>query len=177
MAEQQFLKSKTVWNTKNGNPCTAHESPLEPGVWHMPADSCDTEPPAFDIDTQMAVWDGTNWAIERKPIPGELDPEDDGDSIDPEYKDHRTWNPMLIMRQQRRALLEKTDIFLAVNDFPISDETRQAWQDYRQELRDLPDKYPNPQWDESQDGKLTNMVWPRNPDGYSEPDDIFKTMM
>ena len=66
---------------------------------------------------------------------------------------------------------------MAVNDFPISDETRQAWQDYRKELRDLPDKYPNPQWDESQDGKLTNMVWPRNPDGYSEPDDIFKAMM
>ena len=76
------------------------------------------------------------------------------------------------MRNQRRALLEKTDIFLAVNDFPIDDATRQAWQDYRKELRDLPDKYPNPQW--SDDGKLTNMVWPRNPDGYSDPDDIFK---
>ena len=163
------LKSKTVWMATNGNPCTAYESPLEPGVWHMPADSCDSEPPPFDIDTHIAVFDGTDWEVKTKPGPeGVEDPEPTAAG----YSDFRTWNPMMIMRNQRRALLEKTDIFLAVNDFPIDDATRQAWQDYRKELRDLPDKYPNPQW--SDDGKLTNMVWPRNPDGYSDPDDIFK---
>jgi len=75
---------------------------------------------------------------------------------------------------QHEELLEKTDIYLAVNDFPMDEATKEAWATYRRELRDLPNKYPNPQWGD--DGKITNMIWPRNPDGYSDPSEIFEVL-
>lgn len=167
MAEEE-RKSKTVWNTNNGNVCIAWESPLEPDVYHLPADTCEVEPPSFDEETQVCTFDGTNWNV--GPIP-----EEDNEPVganDP--GDFRTWNAMMVMRSQRTALLEKTDIYLAVNDFPMDEATKEAWATYRRELRDLPNKYPNPQWGD--DGKITNMIWPRNPDGYSDPSEIFEVL-
>ena len=166
MAEQAFLKEKTVWSINTGTPTTAHESPLEPGVWHLPGESTEEAPPEFDEETQICKFIDEEWVVTE--IADEPDDQQDYPAPGPK----ETWNPMMIMRNQRKALLDRTDMFLSIPDFPIDDATREAWKAYRKELRDLPDKYPNPAWGE--DGKLTNMQWPRNPDGYTEPDDIFE---
>lgn len=66
------------------------------------------------------------------------------------------------LREQRDPLLDKTDRF-ALPDFPHdSDEIRQAWLNYRQELRDLPANSPNVSID-LETGELTGVVWPTEP--------------
>tara|TARA_B100000085_G_C18329173_1_gene425580 strand:+ start:423 stop:662 length:240 start_codon:yes stop_codon:yes gene_type:complete len=54
---------KIVWNINTGHPETVHESPLEPGVWHMPSDVCEVEPPSFDDATQRCKYDGSKWTV------------------------------------------------------------------------------------------------------------------
>ena len=54
---------KTVWNINPGHPETVHESPLEPGVWHMPSDVCEVEPPSFDEATQRCKYNGSEWTV------------------------------------------------------------------------------------------------------------------
>ncbi|MDF3822336.1 hypothetical protein P3G55_20700 [Leptospira sp. 96542] len=52
---------------------TADESPLEPGVWLIPAGAIDV--PAPDVpEGQRARWQGGAWAFEPIPVP-EPDPE------------------------------------------------------------------------------------------------------
>lgn len=49
----------------------ADPSPLEPGVWLIPAQAVTQQPPTHG-EGQQAVWTGENWAV--KPIP-EPEPE------------------------------------------------------------------------------------------------------
>jgi len=65
--------------------------------------------------------------------------------------------PLRLLRQQRNQLLQQTD-WRATVDYPNSD--KQAWLDYRQALRDLPET-ADPQLDEN--GQLINIVWPEEP--------------
>jgi len=58
-------KDKIVWNINTGHPETVHESPLEPGVWHMPSDVCEVEPPSFNDETHSCKYDGSKWVIEK----------------------------------------------------------------------------------------------------------------
>lgn len=51
----------------------ADESPLEPGVYLIPAGATVVEPPETE-DGQLARWDGSNWQIENVPVPVELEP-------------------------------------------------------------------------------------------------------
>jgi hypothetical protein len=68
--------------------------------------------------------------------------------------------PMKQLRQERNKKLFDTD-YRIVADFPHpSEEVKQAWITYRQELRDLPTT-STPQLDEN--GKLTNVIWPTPP--------------
>ena len=66
------------------------------------------------------------------------------------------------LREQRDPLLDKTDRY-ALPDFPHdSDEIRQAWLNYRQQLRDLPANSPHVSID-LETGELTGVVWPTEP--------------
>jgi len=65
--------------------------------------------------------------------------------------------PLRLLRIQRNQLLQQTD-WRATVDYPNPD--KQAWLDYRQALRDLPET-ADPQLDEN--GQLTNIVWPEEP--------------
>ena len=42
------MKYKTYWNALDGSEVQACESPLEEGVFHIPAHSVETKPPTFD---------------------------------------------------------------------------------------------------------------------------------
>lgn len=64
------------------------------------------------------------------------------------------------LREERNKKLFDTD-YRIIADFPHpSEEVKQAWITYRQELRDLPTT-STPQLDEN--GKLTNVTWPTPP--------------
>ena len=70
--------------------------------------------------------------------------------------------PIYQLRQMRNKKLRNTDQY-ALPDFPHdSDEIRQAWLNYRQELRDLPANSPDAQID-LETGELTGVVWPTEP--------------
>ena len=46
----------------------ADESPLEPGVFLIPAYATEVEPPAI-LEGQQAVFDGEAWTLEGIPVP------------------------------------------------------------------------------------------------------------
>jgi hypothetical protein len=58
------------------------------------------------------------------------------------------------IRYQRNILLDKTDKYVTIPDWPHpTEEVKQAWLDYRQSLRDLPANTTDPE----------NPVWPSPP--------------
>lgn len=57
-------------------------------------------------------------------------------------------------RFKRDNLLEKTDIFVSVPDYPLTESQRDEIKIYRQQLRDIT----------KQSGFPTNIVWPNIPD-------------
>ena len=65
--------------------------------------------------------------------------------------------PLRLLRLERDRLIQQTD-WRATVDYPNPD--KQAWLDYRQALRDLPET-TDPQLDEN--GQLTNVIWPTPP--------------
>lgn len=56
----------------------------------------------------------------------------------PRYEDP----PMWTLRSLRNSLLKDCD-WTQMPDAPLSNEDKQRWATYRQELRDLPNNYPN----------------------------------
>ena len=73
--------------------------------------------------------------------------------------------PLKYLREERNAMLAESD-WTQTPDVPEAIKT--AWQTYRQELRDLPSKYPNPTFDgnanvASKHLRLTDVVWPNKP--------------
>jgi hypothetical protein len=65
---------------------------------------------------------------------------------------HQIDDPMAGIRAERNRLLGLCDWTQAV-DAPLSDAQKQAWQTYRQELRDLTKNYTLPE----------QVVWPKLP--------------
>ena len=65
-----------------------------------------------------------------------------------------------VLRKERDRLLDKTDKYIIPDFAHPSEEVKQAWITYRQELRDLP-ATATPQLDEN--GNLTNVTWPTPP--------------
>lgn len=57
-------------------PETAFESPLEPGVYPLPASCTELEPPAV-ADGNIAQWDGQQWQEVPAPLP------EDPEEVDP----------------------------------------------------------------------------------------------
>jgi len=144
--------SKTVWSILTGEPVVADESPLEPGVYHIPAGSVEIEPPQFNSSTHNCVYNfiTEEWDVTLKPIISETpDPivyEEPEDLIEE-------------MRQIRNGLLKSSDYRL-LPDYTGSDV--EAWKTYRQELRDFPSTNPNPTWNQ-ETGELENLNWPTEP--------------
>ena len=69
--------------------------------------------------------------------------------------------PIKKLREERNKKLLETDKYTSINDWPhASEEVKQAWVTYREELRDLPIT-ATPQLDSN--GELTNITWPTPP--------------
>ena len=136
------MAQKTVYLRSNGEETTAYESPLEPGVWHIPPKATEEEPPSFDVSKKTCKYIDDEWVIADIPEP-EAEPK-------PEY-------PLAIeqLRFDRNVKLAETDYF-ALSDHTLSD----AMKTYRQDLRNLPST-ASPKLDEN--GNLTNVTWPTKP--------------
>ena len=62
-------KTKTVWNNRDASESIANKSPLEEGVWHMPAGATEVEPPSFNSATHTCSFNGTEWVVVAIPVP------------------------------------------------------------------------------------------------------------
>ena len=67
--------TKTVWKSRDASEVIANESPLEEGVWHIPAGATEVEPPSFNSETHTCSFNGTEWVVAVIPAP-EPEPEE-----------------------------------------------------------------------------------------------------
>lgn len=82
------------------------------------------------------------------------------EQVESKIEELRLLIPMKKLRHERNIKLLETDKY-SITDWPhASEEVKQAWITYRQELRDLP-ATAAPQLDEN--GELTNVTWPTPP--------------
>ena len=104
----------------------------------------------IDNDYNTIVWSETN--TQSKPTLAECEAA---------WQEIMTEAPMKILREERDKKLLETDKYTSIPDWPhSSEEVKQAWITYRQELRDLP-ATATPQLDEN--GNLINVTWPSPP--------------
>ena len=66
-----------------------------------------------------------------------------------------------LVREDRNKKLADTD-YLMQPDYPLTEEARDAWQTYRQALRDLPSNLPDAIID-PESGELVGVEWPIKP--------------
>lgn len=120
----------------------AQESPLEPGVFLLPAGATFVEPPQV-AEGKQAIWGGESWSVQEIPLPPEPEiPE-------PPQPEPLTWDTI---RAQRNYLLAQSD-WTQLADAPLTQEQKNAWAVYRQALRDVPSHFNLPE----------EVVWPSAP--------------
>jgi hypothetical protein len=145
-------------------------SPLEPGVFPLPANMTRTPPPAA-MPQKRAVWNGKDWVMVEDhrgtivynkttlevsimsslgPIPASVT------SVAPPSSFY-SWKgsgwvldrakALAEIRMQRDGKLSACD-YTQLADVPMSDKLRQAWKTYRQQLRNFLDTCDpaNPVW-------------------------------
>lgn len=118
----------------------AFESPVEPGVYLLPANTTGFEPPKFKKN-KVRVWDGQKWEYADGPkkaaskIPAQ-----------PQTAEEKA----AVLRYIRNKKLAVTD-WTQLKDVP--EATSQAWATYRQDLRDLT----------AQENFPENVTWPEEP--------------
>lgn len=67
------MKTKTVHQTDRAGmylgPAIADESPLEPGLFHLPAGAVEITPPEDWPEDKWPRWNGSSWELTNKPQP------------------------------------------------------------------------------------------------------------
>ena len=102
-----------------------------------------------DNDYNQLLWEDTN-TIPKPTI----------EELEQKWQEVQQEKPNKILRKQRDMLLKKTDVY-GLADFNFkTEESKQAWLEYRQALRDLPST-SQPSLDEN--GYLINVTWPTPP--------------
>lgn len=121
--------------TGEGN---AQPDQMQSGKFIIPAFATEVQPPFFD-EGKQAYWNGSAWEIQNVPPP-EPEPQPEIPPITWEY-----------IRAERDGLLFNSDWAVLPDADPKP--SKQAWLDYRQALRDVPQNFPTPE----------SVVWPQKP--------------
>lgn len=119
-----------AYNIHNANQVQRQESPLEPGVWLMPGQCTDVEPPEFNRETHTCKFNGTEWIVEVI-----VDLEAENNKPDPIPVEDIPLVALNMVREQRDSKLVESD-WRVNTDYPYDDQ--EAWKTYREELRQLP---------------------------------------
>ena len=130
-------------------PSIAYESPLAPGIFHIPGGAIDTPPPEIP-NGQRVRWQDGAWAFE------DLSPDTDT-SLEP--SESLTEEQLLAtltanVRNRRNQLLKDSD-WTQLSDVQesLDADKKTAWATYRQALRDIT----------SQPGFPKDVTWPTTP--------------
>lgn len=120
--------------------CTgeADPSPLENGVWLVPANATTVEPPVIP-EGMAARWNGDSWSLESLPIQQDQISVPEQDNID----------PILLCKAKAKQLLQETD-WSQLSDVAISNKA--AFDAYRSAVRAI---YFSP---------VIEPVWPERPE-------------
>jgi hypothetical protein len=150
---------------------TADPSPLEPDVYLIPGGAVDASAPTIP-EGKRARWVDGNWVFEdippekpKQPYPSWTYDEDTNEWVPPVAKpdgdaewneNSQEWTPgpevsAREVRSERDHLLADSD-WAVLPDAPVANG--QAWKDYRQALRDVP----------QQVGFPTEIDWPVKPE-------------
>ena len=82
-------------------------------------------------------------------------------TISEKYADYTLAHNLDVLRQERNSRLSQSDMY-GLADYPFkSEESKQSFLDYRQELRNITKTYPAPETDENDN--LIGIVWPVKP--------------
>ncbi len=82
-------------------------------------------------------------------------------TISEKYADYTLEHNLDVLRQERNSRLSQSDMY-GLADYPFkSEESKQSFLDYRQELRNITKTYPAPETDENDN--LIGIVWPVKP--------------
>ncbi len=129
----------------------------ETPIWILPLNCTDVAPPAVD-EAQILNWNGSAWVITDKPLPTpspENTPQPSYDYTTSECVwDIDQWiiNPSWDrVRMHRDWLLKESDWSVSIDATPKP--SKEAWLEYRQALRDVPQNFDSPE----------DVVWPTKP--------------
>jgi hypothetical protein len=129
----------------------AQESPLEAGVYLLPAGATFIEPPQI-TDGHELSWNGESWKLQMIPTPEIPEPEIPEPEPAPEPEPEPaplTWDDI---RSVRNGVLTQCD-WTQLADAPLTTEQRAAWASYRQQIRAVPQTFETPE----------AVVWPSQP--------------
>ena len=109
-------------------PVEADESPLEPGVFHIPRNALDVPLPQVP-EGKVALWQNGQWVFVNPPDPEQEEPPLDG-------------VPQVVTRFQARAALHLAGLLTTVESLMTDPQTdmlaRLAWQDAQEFRRQSP---------------------------------------
>lgn len=99
----------------------ADESPLEPGIFLIPAYATNEQPPEI-INEHIIVWGDNKWIYQKMDMKQETKPVPD---------------PCTLLRNERNNRLAEVD-WIILKSYSNSVPVPKQWVDYMQALRDLP---------------------------------------
>jgi hypothetical protein len=144
-----MLKSITVYLFDDNGVFVGTELAFESwnldGTYMVPIYATEIAPPEEIPSGHFSKWNGSEWNLEVIPPEPEPTPEPTPEPI-PE-PDPITWDKI---RSQRNYLLSQTDWIFAPD---VNIINKDQWLSYRQELRDIPQTFSNPE----------DVVWPTKP--------------
>lgn len=103
----------------------AFESPLEPGVFLIPASATDAAPPTFDAAKEQCFWTGSDWTVAPVKL-GSAPTSPTADEIAAE-----AWSTY---QEQAKAALARSDVTM-LRCFESGITAPAAWVTYRKDLR------------------------------------------
>jgi len=110
--------------------------------------------PNSEYSVSGNVYSGVNWLDKSQTKPTE-------EEVNAKIKELETAEPFLLLRRERNRLIAETD-WTQLKDIDLDIIRERNWKNYRQALRDLPDK-SNPKLNSMGELDMSSVTWPTKP--------------